>query len=262
LLQARADKHKYLIVTCNRQGKLATRHQHDPTGVVLVLDDVTCDRSLVMTSSFTNMVWAARSLALIHSPNLYCETTDRLAELAGAFLFRYCAELSSAAQTGFRSVIYLGSGVRLGAARESALKMLEMTAGQVTTFAESYLGVRHGPLSAILPDTLLVCFLSADPLVRAYELDLIRELNQKKLGMRKLVIGDQVPADVLQKEDLALECPGLNSLGDENAPLLDAVAGQLLAFYRCLSLGLSPDSPSRKDVIRRVVGAFTIHRKA
>jgi tagatose-6-phosphate ketose/aldose isomerase len=184
-----------------------------------------------------------------------------VAELAETLLLRHSGELCKAGQTDFRSAVYLGSGVRLGAARESALKMLEMTSGQVVTFAESYLGIRHGPLSAILPDTLLVCFLSGDTLVRAYELDLIRELNQKKLGMRKLILGDQIPADVLLAEDLALECSGLNSLGDENAPVLDALTGQLLAFYRCLNLGLNPDSPSQGDIIRRVVAAFTIHRR-
>ena len=51
--------------------------------------------------------------------------------------------------------------------------MLEMNAGEVWTLAESYLGLRHGPMSAIRPDTLVVAFLSSDPLVRAYERDLL-----------------------------------------------------------------------------------------
>ena len=57
----------------------------------------------------------------------------------------------------------------LAAARECALKMLEMTAGRVSTMCESYLGVRHGPMSYIHKDTLVVCFLSSDPMLRAYE---------------------------------------------------------------------------------------------
>ena len=51
--------------------------------------------------------------------------------------------------------------------------MLEMNGGEVWTFAESYLGLRHGPMSAIRPDTLVVAFLASDPLVRAYERDLL-----------------------------------------------------------------------------------------
>jgi len=37
--------------------------------------------------------------------------------------------------------------------------------------------------------------------------------------------------------------------------------GQLLAFFRCLSAGLRPDSPSDDGVISRVVGDFAIHRR-
>ena len=162
----------------------------------------------------------------------------------------------------FQSALYLGSGVRLGSARESALKMLEMTAGQVVTFAETYLGVRHGPLAAVQSDTLIVCFLSSDPLVRAYELDLIRELTRKKLGLRKVIVGEQVPVDIGQPQDHVIDYSTGTGLGDETLPMLDVLVGQLLAFFRCLSLGLRPDAPSREDIINRVVGHFAIHRRA
>lgn len=261
LLQELNGRHRYLVVTCNRQGKLATQYQDDPHACVLVLDDATCDRSLVMTSSFTNMVWAGRSLAMLKSLDSYRETTERLVQLGSNFLRSHSAALAEAARADFASAIYLGSGVRFGAARESALKMVEMTAGQVPAFAETYLGIRHGPLSAILPSTLIVCFLSGDPLVRAYELDLIHELNRKNLGLRKLIVGERIPADLLLEADLALECPGLNATGDANVPVLDAMAGQVLAFFCCLKLGLKPDSPSSQGIISRVVGEFTIHRK-
>ena len=138
--------------------------------------------------------------------------------------------------------------------------MLEMTAGQVVTFAETYLGVRHGPLAAVQADTLIVCFLSSDPVVRAYELDLIRELSRKKLGMRKVIVGEQVPIDIAQPQDQVIDCNVGTELGDAALPMLDVLVGQLLAFWRCLSLGLRPDSPSREDIISRVVGYFAIHR--
>lgn len=254
--------HRHLIITCNQDGKLATRYLGDPRFVSIVLDDATCDRSLVMTSSFTNMVWAGRALGMLSSPEEYVAQTSLVSRLAKEIFLRHAESIAETGQGSFRSVVYLGSGVRFGAARESALKMIEMTGGQVTSFAETYLGVRHGPLSAILSDTLIACFLSSDPLVRAYELDLIRELNDKKLGICKLIVGENIPEDVLLTGDLAIECPGLGELGDEGAPILDAIVGQLLAFFRCLSLGLQPDSPSSQGIISRVVGQFAIHRKA
>ena len=61
--------------------------------------------------------------------------------------------------------------------------MLEMTAGQVTAICETYLGLRHGPMSYVHEDTLIVSFLSSEPTLRAYEVDLLRELDQKELGL-------------------------------------------------------------------------------
>jgi tagatose-6-phosphate ketose/aldose isomerase len=214
-----------------------------------------------MTSSFSNLVWAGRSLGLLNSPSFYREKTDAVAAAAKQLLARKAGELAALGRQAFQSVLYLGSGVRFGAARESALKMLEMTAGQVVTFAETYLGVRHGPLAAVQKDTLMICFLSSDPLIRAYELDLIRELSRKHLGMGKVILGEQLPVGVGQEGDHLIEYDSQSGLGDSTLPMLDVLAGQLLAFFRCLSLGLRPDSPSCEDIINRVVGDFEIHHR-
>ena len=214
-----------------------------------------------MTSSFSNLVWAGRSLGLLQSPTVYQEKTQAIVAVAKALLASRSGELAALGRLPIRSALFLGRRVRLGSARESAPKMREMTAGQVMTFAETYLGVRHGPLAAVQSDTLIVCFLSSEPLVRAYELDLIRELGRKSLGMRKVIVGEQVPLDIQEPRDHVIEYgPGVGH-GDATLPLLDALVGQLLAFFRCLSLGLQPDSPSREDIISRVVGHFAIHRR-
>jgi tagatose-6-phosphate ketose/aldose isomerase len=138
--------------------------------------------------------------------------------------------------------------------------MLEMTAGRVFTMPETYLGLRHGPMSAIHPDTLVVCFLASHPLTRAYEADLIRELAAKGLAGRKMILGEAIPADLVSPGDVALECLGMSAAGDSNVPVLDVIAGQLLAFFRCLAEGLKPDSPSEANVISRVVNGFTLYR--
>ena len=51
---------------------------------------------------------------------------------------------------------------------------------------------------------------------------------------------------------------GDRPLDDRELALLGAVAGQLLAFFRCLHGGGRPDQPS-SGVIRRVVESFAIH---
>jgi tagatose-6-phosphate ketose/aldose isomerase len=58
----------------------------------------------------------------------------------------------------FPKYVSLGAGPLKGAAIESALKVVELTGGHVIGFAESFLGLRHGPLSAVDGDTLVVAF--------------------------------------------------------------------------------------------------------
>jgi tagatose-6-phosphate ketose/aldose isomerase len=171
----------------------------------------------------------------------------------------HIGSLATVAAAGFRRAVYLGSGCRLGAARESALKMLEMTAGSVATLCDSYLGFRHGPMSFTHQDTLVVCFLSSDPLLRAYESDLLQELNDKELGLMKVIIGENVPRELACRNDLVIDCTGLGAVGDHNSAVIHVVAGQLLAFFRCLEEGLRPDTPSEDGVINRVVQSFKLH---
>ena len=250
---------EHLIITCNGAGRLATEHSAHPSVHTIVLDSRTCDRSLVMTSSFTNMVVAAHGLAALDDADGYQRRVAAVADV-GRSVFAQSATLASLAQRPFTSAIFLGSGGRFGAAREAALKMLEMTAGGIHTMAETFLGLRHGPMSAVHDDTLVVCFLSAEPVTRAYELDLIQELNQKSLGTH-LIVGESLPDGLVRPADAAIECKGLGVAGDDLAAVTDVVVGQLLALFRCLALGLRPDAPSNNNVINRVVTEFTIHRR-
>ena len=251
---------RHLVVTCNAEGRLATTYRHHDKVTVVVLAAETNDSSLVMTSSFTNMVLAGAALGSLNAPDSYWATIEALCTKADDILQNHIDTIAGLARRGFNRVVYLASGARLGAAHEAALKMTEMTAGRVTATSDTYLGLRHGPMSGVLPDTLVVCFLSSDPLVRAYECDLIRELNDKQLGMAKFIFGDQVPTDLILSGDVVIDCKGLASIGDDNVPVLDAVVGQLIAFFRCLEDGLQPDSPSREGIINRVVQEFKLHR--
>jgi tagatose-6-phosphate ketose/aldose isomerase len=41
----------------------------------------------------------------------------------------------------------------------------------------------------------------------------------------------------------------------------DVIAGQLLALFRCLAMGLRPDAPSTANVINRVVEDFALYHR-
>jgi tagatose-6-phosphate ketose/aldose isomerase len=259
LLENRPEA-RHLFVTCNRQGALATSYAGRPGVLSLVLDERTNDRSLVMTSSFTNLVLALRGLG----SGAAADGGGRAIAQAGADLLRDHADrLAAVARSGFSSVVFLGSGCRNGSAREAALKMLETNAGELWTFAESYLGLRHGPMSAISPDTLVVAFLSSDPRVRPYELDVLAELDNKALGRKaRVVVGASLPSEGPSRRDvLRIDCQAAAACDDGEMVVLDAIVGQLLAFFRCLHAGRRPDSPSADSVITRVVSDFRIHSR-
>lgn len=251
---------RHLAITCNAAGQLATRFRNNAGVTVLVLDERTHDRGLAMTSSFTNMAIAARALGRLGQTEALERTVEGLVQAGRHLLLHQTRHIAAMAREPFRRAVFLGSGCRFGAARESALKLLELTAGEIPTMAETYLGVRHGPMCLIDGQTLVVCFLSCDPLVRAYEEDLIAELRRKRMGARKLIVGEGIPASLLDAGDRAIEIPGMAALGDDNVPVLDVMTGQLLAFFRSLAGGLRPDAPS-DGAISRVVNEFTVRRR-
>ncbi len=250
---------RHLILTCNAQSRLAREFRHDSRVRVVSLSDELHDRSLVMTSSFTNLALSARFLGWLDRAGEFAELASRL-DLAGRHLLQNWPDrLRSFVSGPIHRMVFLGSGGRLGAAREASLKLLEMTGGKIATMAETFLGLRHGPMSFVDPRTLFVCFLSSDPVIRAYECDVIRELDAKQLGARKLVAGTGNPgAGLCQESDLAIPYE-IRGEEDDGLELLDVTIGQILGFHRCIEEGLRPDSPSESGIISRVVADFRLH---
>jgi tagatose-6-phosphate ketose/aldose isomerase len=230
---------RHVILSCNRAGALATRYRGREQVSLIVLPERTNDRSLVMTSSFTNL-WLAGRLAGGGEPDV-----PALSAAAKSIFTDFADLISEIGSARFDEAIFLGTGPRFGAAREGALKMLEMSDGRTPTFAETFLGLRHGPMCAARESTLLVGLLSADEPARSYERDLLAELSSKGLGARTLLIGAEGHVR------FAIE--------DDDSAILGVVVAQLLGLFRSLGLGLRPDAPSPAGVITRVVPGFEIH---
>jgi tagatose-6-phosphate ketose/aldose isomerase len=252
---------KHLILTCNANGRLAREFACNPRVRVVALSEEVHDRSLVMTSSFTNLALSARFLGFLDRPREFATLAGHLDTAARRLLMTWPDRLAGFVSGDIDRMVFLGDGCRFGAARESALKLLEMTAGRIVTMAETYLGLRHGPMCFVNERTLVVCFLSSDPLVQAYERDLIAELDAKRLGARKLLVGMNAGGPgPCNGSDLAIDYDFPEEETDEaGLALLDAMIGQILGFHRCREEGLQPDRPSEEGIISRVVGDFRIH---
>lgn len=248
------DQIRHLVVTCNASSTMAKV----PGAHVIKLDDVVNDRGLAMTSSFTNMVIAGQYLAHIHAPDRYQPLLQSLAEIGTTLLPNAANTAARLAKQKFSRVCFLGAGALQAVAQESALKVLELNAGKIATLAESPLGLRHGPMSFLNKETLVVVYLSGNPYRQQYELDLLEEIRRKDLSGEMLVVAPAA-TDRIQKltqHTLILNAP--SHFPDLCRPPVDVVAGQLLALFLAIENGITPDTPS-EGAISRVVSHVKIY---
>jgi D-galactosamine 6-phosphate deaminase/isomerase len=248
-----------VVVSCNQSGRMLKRIAGERQALGICLRDEVNDRGLAMTSSFSNMVVFGQCLAHVFQADNYERVLHQMVQAARTFLpvAADCAALLAA--KSYRKVCFVGSGPLAAVARESALKLLELTAGETQTMWESSLGLRHGPMAALKAEDLLVCFLSSDERIQKYELDLLSEIGRKKLVEGRVVVGSHEKAGVngLAEHYLA---PDISSpFPDEYRPPVDAIFGQLLGLFCSLRWNLKPDCPSPTGAISRVVGGIKIY---
>lgn len=249
---------RHLVITCNEKGKMARLGSHDNV-LSFVLDDAVNDRGLAMTSSFSNMVIAAQALANIRTLEAYGSIVESMAASASMVLPGVASICECLVEKSFSRVCFLGSGPLKAAAIESGLKVMELTGGRVVALTESFLGLRHGPLSAIDRDTLVIGFLSASERRRAFELDLIQEVCAKKLTEKCLIVTPTALIGSANSFNDKLSFDLSETISDLYLPPLFVFVGQLLGVCASLREGLRPDEPSPHGTISRVVTHVTIH---
>ena len=237
-----------LAITCNPESAL-TRSALDG---ILLLDPRTNDRSLVMTGSFSNLVLAGQALLQRQAVSEAVTICARHGQSLLPVLDEACRAVAGAAR---ERIVMLSSSPLQAWAQEAGLKALEMTAGAFPVVTETFLGLRHGPMSFVRGDTLVIALLSSDPLRRLYEQDLLRELRAKRIGYL-VGIADVEKADGLFDAVIPAMAP---RLADELRTPFEIVAAQLFGYHLSLARGIDPDNPSPGGVINRVVQGVTIH---
>ncbi len=244
----------HLVITCNSAGSMA----RFPGVTAVVLDDEVNDRGLAMTSSFTNMIIAGQYLANVRNPVSYEDILQHLVDMAARLMPEAANLARELAQIGYSRMCFIGAGSLRAVAEESSLKVLEMNAGKIATVAQSPLGLRHGPLSFVDGQTLLVAYLSANEPRLDYEMDLLEEITRKKLVGNMVVIASTITKRLanLTSNVLSLGIP--SAVPDAYRPPVDIILGQLLGLFTSLANGMLPDSPST-GAIGRVVSHVKIY---
>ena len=263
LLEQALDRHReirHLVITCNPLGPMAQIcSRHPDRALALVLDEAVNDRGLAMTSSFSNMVLAGQCLGHLEDLAQFGEVIEGMSTAGRKFLPSAAEAAAAITLLGCMRACFVGAGVLRAVADESALKVVELSAGKVTTLAETPLGLRHGPLSSVDGQTLFVAFLSSDSRRRGYELDLLREIDRKHLGRVRAVVTTRPGDDVASLVDYCLPLDCGVKFPDQYRPALDVMLSQLIGLFASMRCGLKPDQPSPSGTITRVVAPIKLY---
>ncbi len=249
----------HLFITCNKEGALAKKASTNKNCLSICLTDETHDQSFAMTSSFSNMYLAA--LLCFNLKQLDQVGTDVLhvSDRVQQFLDHEFNQISDFITAyDFNRIVYLGAEHLKGISQESALKMLELSAGRVVTMYDTPLGFRHGPKSIVDDSTLTVMYLSDEDYRRQYEIDLIKEMSQQRKGNKLMVVCNRECGELKELVDLSI-CMNYST----NTPLMlglsAIVIAQLIALFKSDLLGITPDNPCPTGEVNRVVKGVILY---
>lgn len=254
------DNVYHLFITCNKNGALSKAAMNNPHAYAINLTDETHDQSFAMTSSYTNMYLA--TLLCFHLDNLDAFEKEFQQVLNDAYKmvqedFSYFHQLVQ--EYNFNRIVYLGANALKGVSQESALKMLELTAGKTVTMYDTPLGFRHGPKSIINDETLTVIYVSDDAYSYQYELDLIKEMSLQRKGNKILVISNRYYSELEPLVDYYYSFKNEYALDNVFLGLDYIIIAQLIALYKSLSLNITPDNPCPSGEVNRVVKGVTLY---
>ncbi len=252
--EAVCDNVYHLFVTCNKNGALSKRADTTDNCYAINLTDETHDQSFAMTSSFSNMYLATY---LCFHLNELDEVLDKVRKIAAAGQNFLDNKYSIA--KNFGRIVYLGSNTLKGTSQESALKMLELTAGRVVTMYDTPMGFRHGPKSIVDDTTLTVVYLSDDPYTRQYELDLVKEMSGQRKANKIVAVMNRMDEEAAALVDYAVSFD-LDGAYENVLLGLDYILfAQTLAVLKSLSLSITPDNPCPTGEVNRVVQGVTLY---
>ncbi|WP_036827644.1 SIS domain-containing protein, partial [Photobacterium sanctipauli] len=239
----------HLVLTCNADGQLYKNSLNDEKSLSVLLPKETNDQSFAMTSSFSSMMLSA--LSILGEKIDYTKAIENISHCSEAVIKEFNVKISDIASHDFERVIYLGSGGLQGLAQESALKLLELTAGKVVATFDSPLGFRHGPKSIVDPKTLIVVFISNDPHTRKYDLDLLAELRRDNIAGQVIAVTAQLDERVTDGH--YWHVPMMDKATDAELLFPYIIFAQIYSFHRALALGNTPDNPCPTGEVNRVV---------
>lgn len=246
-----------LIITCNSTGKLAAESK-STNDFIIVLPPESDDKSLAMTGSFSSMLLTGLLLSRINDISELDEQKNKLFKYGKKILENYSTQLKNASSLNFNRAVFLGSGLFSGIARESHLKLQELSDGKVVCKHDTFLGFRHGPKAVVDENTLVTYLFSNNTYSQKYEIDLVESVNNGRGGNYRIgVMEHDIPAINVDLKIILSD--DKDSIDEEFLSIILILPAQILAFFKSIELGLKPDNPSEQGVITRVVTGVNLY---
>lgn len=229
---------KHLIITCNEKGKLALLENC----FKIILPPETNDKSFAMTSSFTSLMLASYLVFTRNKDEAKLEL-PKLLENFSNVINEFDTKLKKIMIPNYDRIVFLGTNVLKAISQESALKVMELSAGRLATLYDSFLGYRHGPVTFTYggEKTLVVAYLSNVEKVRKYERDMLLELNQFKFNNQILLVDNLNSSDMdnLCDEIIRLD----SSINEVYYGMNCIIVAQLIGLVSSWKNEIDPDEP-------------------
>ncbi|MDO4466435.1 MAG: SIS domain-containing protein [Bacillota bacterium] len=249
----------HLFITCNENGALSKFAEGKDNCYAINLTPETHDQSFAMTSSYSNMYLATLLSFNIDRLDDFAKEVEVIIEKGQKMLDESWTKLSDVVDAfDFKRIVYLGSNNLKGVAQESALKMCELNGGTIDTVFDTPMGFRHGPKSVINDETLCVVYLSDEPYTRQYEYDIIKEMSPERKGNKILVISSK-DDDIKSYADYFLSFDNGTSLPNVLLGLEYIMTAQIIALFKSLKSGYTPDNPCPTGEVNRVVKGVILY---
>jgi tagatose-6-phosphate ketose/aldose isomerase len=120
----------HLVITCNKDGRLINEVKNKEHFIYFMPPQAN-DKSLAMTGSFTTMFLAGLFISRISQPDIIEKQVEIIHTYGSLILDEYVEKLEKIAELNFERAVFLGSGIFRGIAKESHLKLQELTDGKI-----------------------------------------------------------------------------------------------------------------------------------
>ncbi|MDG2978703.1 SIS domain-containing protein [Latilactobacillus curvatus] len=245
-----------ITITCAPDGKLATASKGDTRNLLLMMPALSNDQGFAMTGSFSCMSLTAMLVFDQHTTDQKGQYVETIIAMGHEVVQRE-AEIQAVIDLDFDRIVYLGSGSLAGLTREAQLKVLELTAGKLTTMFDSSMGFRHGPKSFVNEKTLVFDFVNNQSYTRQYDVDILEEIHGDKIAAKTMAI--DVDGELNFTGDRFTFANGLADLPEGYLALADVMFAQTVSLLSSIKVGNTPDTPSPSGTVNRVVKGVTIH---